>query len=82
MKIAVNKNVTGKPDSSHWQIHAVMTKTYKNLDITPRKLAEFVQKGYAFCAQHKNQWRKSANFTACDFLTVDIDDDMTSSQTL
>ena len=82
MKIAVNKNVIGKPDSSHRQIHAVMTKTYKNLDITPERLAEFVQKGYAFCAQHKNQWRKSANFTACDFLTVDIDDDMTLEEAL
>jgi hypothetical protein len=73
MKIAINRTVINKPDTS--QVKA-MTYTFENVDITPTQLADHVNRGYAFCAQHKNKERKSGNFTASDFLAVDIDDGM------
>lgn len=52
---------------------AAANSLFQNVDITAEQLAQHVQRGHAFCAQHKNHWRKSANFTGAGFLAADID---------
>lgn len=59
-----------------------MTFTYENVDLTQHELAQHINNGYAFCAQHKNRHRKSANFTVAGFIAVDIDSGMTIDEAL
>lgn len=71
MKIAINQNVIGKPTTTEEQ--GKLTFTYQNADLNQEELAESINQGFAFCAQHKDGHRKSANFTEAGFLAVDID---------
>ena len=74
MKIAINKSVIGKPSTSTEV--GKMTFTYDNVELNQDELAECINLGYAFCAQHKNKHRKSNHFTQSGVLAVDIDDGM------
>jgi len=80
MKIAINKTVINKPQTQ--QEKGRMTFTYENVDLTQAELADQINAGYAFCAQHKDNRRKSTNFTGAGFLAVDIDEGMTIDEAL
>ena len=73
MLIAINRHIIDKA------LDALQTAngSYENVDITVQQLAAHVAQGHAFCAQHKNHWRKASNFTAAEFLAVDIDHGLT-----
>ena len=71
MKLAINTAVIGKPTTDDQK--KIMTFTYKNVDVDMKQLVEYVEKGYSFCAQHKNNHRKSGNFVCSDVIAVDID---------
>lgn len=70
MLIAINRNIIGKASSDDLKKN---NGTFEQLDISAAELADFIDQGFAFCAQHKDQWRKQSNFTAAGFLAVDID---------
>ncbi len=74
MKVSINKNVIGKPKT--YEEMGMMTFTYDNVDIEQGELADYINLGYAFCAQHKDKHRKSSHFTQSGVLAVDIDDGM------
>ena len=82
MKIAICRSFQGKPDALDSDTHALMTKTYTNVDCSQEELLASIRQGYAFCTQHKGSWRKSGNFTTAGFLAVDIDSDLTINQAL
>ncbi len=71
MKIAINQTIVNKAQTQEDQKR--MTGTYQNVDLTQKQLAEHINQGHAFCAQHKNKWRNGSNFTCAGFLAVDID---------
>lgn len=75
MKLAINKTCAGKPETK--SVMREMTSTYQNVDVTQEELADLINEGFAFCAQHKNNYRKSSNFTCSDILAVDIDKGLT-----
>lgn len=79
MKIAINKTVINKPQP-HEQ--GRITTTYQNLDLTQQEVADYINQGFAFCAQHKDQRRKSANFTESGFVAVDIDSGMSVEEAM
>ncbi|MGA9667526.1 MAG: plasmid replication protein, CyRepA1 family [Gallionella sp.] len=74
MLIAINRNIINKVGED---ILKANNSTYENVDISIQDFANFVNQGFAFCAQHKNNWRKTSNFSASDFLAVDIDHGLT-----
>jgi hypothetical protein len=80
MKIAINRNICNKAKSK--EDHRRVTFSYQNVDLTAAQLADEINKGHAFCAQHKDKHRKSANFTCAGFLAVDIDHGMTWDEAL
>ena len=75
MKLAINEICIGKSESK--EMDRDMTFKYQNVDITQEELAESVNQGFAFCAQHKDKHRKSSNFICSDILAVDIDKGLT-----
>lgn len=73
MLIAINRHIIDKAlDALH-----TANGSYENVDITIQELAAHVAQGHAFCAQHKNRWRKASNFKVASFLAVDIDHGLT-----
>lgn len=70
MKIATNRFIIDKATSA---VLAANNGTFVNIDLTAVQLAQRIQSGHAFCAQHKDMWRKQTNFIAAGFLAVDID---------
>jgi hypothetical protein len=79
MKIAINKNIVDKATQAVLVKH---TGTFQNVDISAAELAQSVQSGYAFCAQHKGGWRQQSNFVEAGFLAVDIDHGLTVQNAL
>jgi hypothetical protein len=70
MLLAINENIIDKASSD---VISENTGTFRNVNLTPQQFAEHIKLGHAFCAQHKDGWRKSANFTVSGMLAVDID---------
>ena len=79
MKLAINTTFTDKAKQEEF---ASIVKTFENVEVTREELAQLINLGYAFCAQHKDNYKKSANFTGSDFIAVDIDDGMTVQDAL
>ncbi|MBQ5946298.1 plasmid replication protein, CyRepA1 family [Massilia sp. ST3] len=87
LKLAINRHIIGKiecdseqnqePDP-RWEI---FTSMCENVEVTPAEFADYINKGYAFCAQHKKR-KRNANFTGTNILTVDIDKGMTTEHAL
>ncbi len=71
MLAAINTNIKNKASPEEFKL---LTTTFQNVDISLRELLNHVKEGHAFCAQHNNGRRASANFTVAGFLAVDIDD--------
>lgn len=59
---------------------AKITTTFENVDISTEELGRLVNCGHAFCGQHKNKRKASANFTCAGFLAVDIDHGLSLEQ--
>lgn len=74
MLIAINRNIINKVGED---ILKANNGTYENVDISIQDFANSVNQGFAFCSQHRNNWRNTSNFTASDFLAVDIDHGLT-----
>ena len=79
MKLAINKTFTDKAKQEEF---ARIVKTFQNVEVSRDELAQLINEGYAFCAQHSDNYKKSANFTSSDILAVDIDDGMTVQDAL
>ena len=79
MLLAINENIIDKatPD-----IVKANNKTFRNVDLTAQQFADHIKKGHAFCAQHKDGGRKSANFTVSGIIAVDIDQGLTVQDAL
>lgn len=79
MLVAINENIINKASSA---VLSENNGTYTNVDLTPEQFAEQIKLGYAFCAQHKNGWRKTDNFTVSGILAIDIDDGLSVQDAL
>ncbi len=74
MLIAINRNIINKVSE---EILKANNGTYENVNISIHDFAGLVNQGFAFCAQHKGNWRNTSNFTGSGFLAVDIDHGLT-----
>jgi hypothetical protein len=74
MLIAINRNIINKVSE---EILKANNGTYENVNISIQDFAGLVNQGFAFCAQHKGNWRNTSNFTGSGFLAVDIDHGLT-----
>jgi len=74
MLVSINPSLVDKATADEL---SAANRLFQNVDITADQLAAYVQRGHAFCAQHKNGWRRSANFTTSGFLAADIDHGLT-----
>lgn len=71
MLVAINRTEKNKIEGG--EKFKRLNGTFENVDLTVAELAAEVGQGYAFCAQHKNNWRSKQNFTGAGFLAVDVD---------
>ena len=74
MLISINRNLINKATP---ELIAKYNGTFENVNISAIDLANSVNEGFAFCSQHKEQRRKSSNFTGAGFLAIDIDHGLT-----
>ena len=79
MKLAINTTFKNKAKQEEF---ASIVKTFENVEVTREELAQLINLGYAFCAQHEDNHKKSANFRSADVIAVDIDDGMTVQEAL
>ena len=80
MNVAINTHIKGKPKTK--QDHKNLTFKCENLNVAAEELSRLVKHGYSFCAQHKDNHRKTANFIQAGFIAVDIDKNKTIDEVL
>lgn len=76
MQLAAEFTIVNKiadDDHDQWERTA---SGFGNVEMTQQELANHINDGHPFCAQHTNQRRKSRNFLCSDVLAVDIDKGM------
>ena len=71
MKLAINKTFTNKAKPEDFNL---ANRNFVNEDISQDELAQHINEGYSFCSQHKNNYKKSANFTCSGVIAVDVDE--------
>lgn len=81
LKVSINRHIINKIEKSDKQGFSLLTREFENVEITLRELADQVNLGHPFCAQHR-ETRKSENFICSDVLAVDIDDGMRLNEAL
>jgi hypothetical protein len=81
IKVAINPYIVNKIPKGDRKNFGVLTERCKNVDITLHQLADSVNDGHPFCAQHRDT-RRNENFLCSDVVAVDIDDGMTVAQAL
>lgn len=59
----------------------VLTRECENVEVTLNELANLINQGFPFCAQHQGS-RRNENFICSDVLAVDIDDGLKISEAL
>jgi nucleoside-triphosphatase THEP1/uncharacterized CHY-type Zn-finger protein len=79
MKLAINKTFTNKAKPEDFKI---ANKNFVNVDISQDELAKHINDGFSFCSQHKNNYKKSSNFTCSGAIYVDIDEGLTLDDAL
>lgn len=72
LKVAVNRRIINKIDKKDKALFGVLNRSFENEELTLAELADAVNEGHPFCAQHRDG-RKSENFICSDVLAVDID---------
>ncbi|QNB10293.1 hypothetical protein G5S35_01085 [Paraburkholderia tropica] len=73
VKTAVNPHFVNKIEDKNSPLWKFAATGYENVELTPEELAEFINKGYSFCAQHKKH-RSEKHFIGTNLLAVDVDD--------
>lgn len=81
LKIAINPYIVNKIEKGDKKNFSVLTRCFENADVTLSQLAEAVNAGHPFCAQHRDI-RKDENFICADVVAVDIDSGMRLSEAL
>lgn len=81
MKIAINRKIINKVDKSDMAMCWVLTTQFENVDLASAQLAEEIDRGHPFCAQHIGR-RRGENFAVSGMLAVDIDDGMSLTDAL
>ena len=79
MRLSINKTFKNKPRHSQFK---TIGRTFQNVDVSHRELAQLIHEGYSFCSQIKNNWKKASNFLCADYLAVDIDHGVTLDEIL
>jgi hypothetical protein len=72
LKIAVNRHIVNKIEIKNSPLWEIAATGFENVEFTPSELAEYINQGHAFCAQH-NKRRLERNFVGTNVLAVDID---------
>ncbi|CAE6688042.1 plasmid replication protein, CyRepA1 family [Paraburkholderia haematera] len=72
VKIAVNRHIINKIEDKNSPLWNIAATGFENVELTPEELAEHVNQGHAFCAQHNGR-RSEKNFVGTNLLAVDID---------
>jgi hypothetical protein len=75
MRVAINRSAKNKISREQFKSLGY-NKNFQNINVSMDELVREIGNGYAFCAQHKNNWRKKENFTTTEMLAVDIDHGM------
>jgi hypothetical protein len=73
-KIGLNQQFIGKPDKTVAVNYAV---AWKPSEVTEANLIAHIRQGFAFTAQFRDGYRKTANFICSDFVAADFDDTLT-----
>lgn len=73
-KIGLNRQFTGKPAKTASINYAV---DWQPCEITAAELIVHIRQGFAFTAQFRDGYRKTANFICSDVVAADIDGTMT-----
>jgi hypothetical protein len=81
LKVAINPYITNKIEKGDKENFGVLTRNCENVEVTLHELAEAVNEGHPFCAQHVDT-RKDENFICSDVVAVDIDDGMRLTEAL
>ncbi|RQQ21303.1 hypothetical protein DF107_02640 [Burkholderia stagnalis] len=72
LKVAVNRHIINKIEDKKSYLWEIVATGFENVELTPEELAEHVNQGHPFCAQH-NKRRLERNFSGTNVLAVDID---------
>ena len=70
MLIAINRYLVNKAPCVTLRQH---NGDFENFDFPAAEVAQLINEGFAFCAQHHSGWRTSKNFSGSGFLAVDVD---------
>jgi hypothetical protein len=73
-KIGLNQQFIGKPDETVAVNYAV---AWKPSEVTEANLITHIRQGFAFTAQFRDGYRRTANFICSDFVAADFDDTLT-----
>lgn len=80
MLLAINTRIINKNELGDIKANA---EGWENCDLTPKELATLIgKKGFAFCPQVKNGYRKSSNFQCSGYIAADIDEGLTLEEAL
>ncbi|PRE93279.1 hypothetical protein C6Q02_01090 [Burkholderia multivorans] len=74
IKVAVNRHIINKIEEKNSPLWEIAASGFENVELTTEGLAESINQGHAFCAQHDKR-RLERNFVGTNLLAVDIDSD-------
>lgn len=81
IKLAIETTIVDKIVDRNSQLWRVATTGFQNVELSPHEIADHINRGHPFCAQHQGR-RSQANFIGSDVLAVDIDDGMQLDEAL
>lgn len=73
-KFGLNRHFTGKPSKTATINYAI---NWEPSEVTAEELIAHIRQGFAFTAQFRDSYRKTANFICSDFVAADFDGTMT-----
>ena len=71
-KCAVNPHIINKIEDKNSPLWNIAATGFENVELSPKELADHINDGVAFCAQHNGR-RNERNFTGTNLLAVDLD---------
>jgi hypothetical protein len=72
IKVAVNRHIVNKIEDKNSPLWKIAATGFENVELEPEELAESINQGYPFCAQHKKR-RSEKHFEGTNLLTLDMD---------
>ena len=67
IKVAVNRHIVNKIEDKNSPLWKIAATGFENVELEPEELAESINQGYPFCAQHKKR-RSEKHFEGTNLL--------------